>query len=306
MVDSSKIYSQVDLATEVPRGLQMLASLNGFTDAGSTISQVSDNIFENFDHQLIVEFDNDQLLDYRARRPIMYFEKDHIADYEPATLGIFLVYDEARQPFLFLHGYEPDFKWEAFVDALLGLIQSFGVSQVSWVHSIPFPIPHTRPIGVTVSGNRRDLIDSTSEWKPQTQVPGNVLHLLEFRASAIGVPMVGFVLLIPHYLGDSEYPAAAVKALELLSQGTGLVFSTDALREEAMVFAKKLNDQLDENEELKRMVANLEQGYQSERSTPGRPNVSKPETPMPTADEIAAELEDYLASMRRNQSDEEK
>jgi predicted ATP-grasp superfamily ATP-dependent carboligase len=267
---------------------------------------VSDNIFANFDHQLIVEFDNDQLLDYRARRPIMYFEKDHIADYEPATLGIFLVYDEARQPFLFLHGYEPDFKWEAFVDALLGLIESFGVSQVSWVHSIPFPIPHTRPIGVTVSGNRRDLIDSTSEWKPQTQVPGNVLHLLEYRASSIGIPMVGFVLLIPHYLGDSEYPAAAVKALELLSLGTGLVFSTDALREEATVFSKKLSQQLEENEELKRMVANLEQGYLSERSTPGRPNVSKPETPMPTADEIAAELEDYLASRRRNQSDEEK
>jgi len=301
-----KLFSRVDLEHDVPLGLHLIASLNGFTDAGSTISQVSDNIFANFEHHLIFEFDNDQLLDYRARRPVMYFEKDHIADYEPASLGLFLVYDEARQPFLFVHGYEPDFKWEAFVDALLELCDTFAISQVTWVHSIPFPIPHTRPIGVTVSGNRRDLIDSSSEWKPQTQVPGNVLHLLEYRASAIGLPMVGFVLLIPHYLGDSEYPLAGVKALELLAQGTGLVFSTDALREESVVFSAKLGEQVEDNEELKRMVANLELGYGSERITPGRPSISRLEKPMPTADEIAAELEDYLASRRRNQSEDDK
>jgi hypothetical protein len=306
MFGAGKLFKEISLEIEVPSGLQLIASLNGFTDAGSTISQVSDNIFSNFDHQLVIEFDNDELLDYRARRPVMYFEKDHIADYEPATLGLFLVYDEARQPFLFLHGYEPDFKWEAFVDSILELISRFEVCQVTWVHSIPFPIPHTRPIGVTVSGNRRDLIDSTSEWKPQTQVPGNVLHLLEYRASSVGIPMVGFVLLIPHYLGDSEYPMAGVKALELLSQGTGLVFSTDQLREESGTFAKKLAEQVEENDDLKRMIANLELGYGSERTSPGRPNISTPEKPIPTADEIAAELEDYLASRRRNQSDEDK
>jgi hypothetical protein len=305
MADANALFTIADLEIDVPLGLNMIASLNGFTDAGSTISQVSDNIFANFDHHLLVEFSNDELLDYRARRPIMYFEKDHIADYEPASLGVFLVYDEARQPFLFLHGYEPDFQWERFVDALLAIIDLFGVSQVSWVHAIPFPVPHTRPIGVTVSGNRRDLIDSTSEWKPQTQVPGNVLHLLEYRASSTGLPMVGFVLLVPHYLGDSEYPAAGVKALELLSLGTGLVFSTDALRDESVTFFAKLQDQLAENDDLKRMVANLEQGYTSERTAPGRPNINKPEAKLPTADEIASELEDYLASRRRNQTDEE-
>jgi len=117
--------------------------------------------------------------------------------------------------------------------------------------------------------------------------------------------MVGFVLLVPHYLGDSEYPAAGVKALELLSLGTGLVFSTDALRDESVTFFAKLQDQLTENDDLKRMVANLEQGYTSERTAPGRPNINKPEAKLPTADEIASELEDYLASRRRNQTDEE-
>jgi len=75
MADSSELFNVADLDIEVPLGLHMIASLNGFTDAGSTISQVSDNIFANFEHHLLVEFSNDELLDYRARRPIMYFEK---------------------------------------------------------------------------------------------------------------------------------------------------------------------------------------------------------------------------------------
>ncbi|WP_407943282.1 PAC2 family protein [Mangrovicoccus ximenensis] len=49
------------------------------------------------------------LLDYRARRPIIYFDQDHLADYQPATLKLYLAYDELRQPFLLLSGFEPDF-----------------------------------------------------------------------------------------------------------------------------------------------------------------------------------------------------
>ena len=68
------------------------------------------------------------------------------------------------------------------------------------------PVPHTRPIGVTVSGNRPELIEPMSVWRPTTQVPSNALHLLEFRLQELGHPTAGFVLLIPHYLADTEYP----------------------------------------------------------------------------------------------------
>ena len=66
------------------------------------------------------------------------------------------------------------------------------------------PVPHTRPIGVTVSGNRTELIDAMSVWKPTTQVPANALHLVEYRLQALGHPTASFVLLIPRYLSDTE------------------------------------------------------------------------------------------------------
>ena len=303
MIEPSDLYVLKVNPVDVSLGLPLIAALTGFSDAGGTISQVSESIFSMYDARLIVEFRNDELLDYRSRRPVMYFEKDHIISYDPSVLGLYLVNDEAGNPFLFLYGYEPDFKWDAFVAALRELFTLFAVSSVTWVHSIPFPLPHTRPVGVTVSGNRSELIDAISEWKPSTSVPGNVLHVLEYRVTPTGLPIAGFVLLVPHYLGDSEYPDAAISAFQYLTTATGLVFRTDPLRDEQKRFLRKLQSQVEENADLQRVISSLEQGYLAGEAGPGRPQISKPQQRVPSADEIAAELEDYLASRFRNEAE---
>jgi len=304
VVNPSELYELHDDDFDVPRGLHLIAGLTGFTDSGSTISQLGNHIFEKLGYRVVAMFENDELLDYRSRRPIMFFEKDHISSYEPQVLALYLVTDEVGQKFLYLHGYEPDFKWDAFVDAVLEIVDIFEVLDFTWVHSIPFPIPHTRPISVTVSGNRKDLIDAVSEWKPQTQVPGNVLHLLEFRFTQEEIPSAGFVMLVPHYLSDVEYPQAVVAAFERITAATGLVFPTDSLREEGNKFLQELTKNIGENAELAKMVSTLETGYLSDQSGTFNPKTTAPDRPVPSADEIAAELEDYLSLKRRQNRDE--
>ena len=303
MVEPGDLYELHNDDFDVPSGLHLIAALTGFTDAGSTIEQFSNHVFENLQHRVVALFDNDQLLDYRSRRPIMYFEKDHISSYEPSLLALYLVTDEVGQKFLFLHGYEPDFKWEAFTQAVFDLVDIFDVEDFSWVHSIPFPIPHSRPVGVTISGNRRELIERVSEWKPQTQVPGNVLHLLEFRFAEEDFPTVGFVMLVPHYLSDLSYPQSAIKAFEQVSSATGLVVPTDSLREAATKFTADLNRKISDNPELAKLVSSLEDGFSSDESNARGPRIQSPKTELPSADQIASELEDYL-SLRRKQADE--
>ncbi len=303
-MNTQELYEYVS-ETQIPLGLPMLATLSGFTDAGSSSSQVSENIFSNLDSELIIEFNNDELLDFRSRRPVMFFDRDHISAYEPALLGIYLVQDEAGQSFLYLNGYEPDFRWDAFTAALTHIIETLAVSQFVWVHSIPFPLPHTRPLGITVSGTRSDLIERYSEWKPETQVPGNVLHLIEFRLGEAEVPCTGFVLLVPHYIADSEYPQVAITGFELISAATALVFPTDGLRAINEKFLQKLNSQLVDNNELSRLVDQLEQGYQSGKMGPVKARISPNDPMIPSADDLASDIEDYLAARRRNIADGE-
>ena len=304
MRDPDGLYDISAEVIDVPEGLHLVAGLTGFADAGNAVSQVSEYLLDTLEHSTVLTFDNDELLDYRARRPTMYFDQDHLSDYQPAELKLYLTKDELGQPFLLLTGYEPDFQWERFTAAVLDIVERYRVATTTWINSIPMPVPHTRSIGVTVSGNRPELIEAMSVWKPRTQVPATALHLIEFRLRQLDHPTTGFVLLIPHYLADTEYPLAAVAALESVSAATGLIFPTDRLREEGRDFLAKIDVQVEGNQELAKLVGTLEERHDSYmQDNPLRSPLTDVDGELPTADEIAAELQNFLA-IRRNGDDE--
>lgn len=303
MRDPEGLYEFSAAADQAPLGLNLVAALTGFADAGSAVTQFSEYVLDTMSHEVLASFEADELLDYRARRPTIYFDQDHLSDYRPAQLNLYLMRDELAQPFLLLTGYEPDFQWERFTAAVLQLIDRFQVASSTWVHAIPMPVPHTRPIGVTVSGNRDELTDAMSVWRPQTQVPSNALHLVEYRLQELGHPVAGFVLLIPHYLADTEYPAAAVTALESVSAATGLIFPTDRLREDNREFVAKIDGQVENNQELARLVGTLEERHDNYmQDNPLRSPLTDVDGELPTADEIAAELQNFLAIRRNDDS----
>ncbi len=296
------LYELSSLAESVPPGLPLIAGLTGFADAGAGVTQLSDYLLDTLDPAVVAEFDVDALLDYRARRPTIYFDQTHLTDYQPAKLNLYLAKDEIGQQFLLLTGFEPDFQWEAFTAAVLGLVDRFQVKTTTWVHAIPMPVPHTRPIGVTVSGNRSELTDAMSIWKPHTQVPANALHLVEYRLQQLGHPTAGFVLLIPHYLADAEYPMAAVKALESISAATGLIFPTDGLRDEGTEFLARIGEQVQNNAELAKLVTTLEERHDSYMlDNPLRSPLTDIDGELPSADDIAAELQNFLAARRNGE-----
>lgn len=305
MRDPELLFELTAAADGVPAGLPLVAGLTGFADAGSAVTQLNQYLLEALDVVPVAEFDNDALLDYRARRPIILFDQDHLADYTPLHLTLSIAHDDVGQAFLLLTGYEPDFQWERFADALFLLMDRFAVSSLTWVHAIPMPVPHTRPIQVTVSGTRSELIESMSVWKPRTQAPANLLHLVEYRMQDRGDEVTGFVLLIPHYLADTELPSAAVAALESISASTGLIFPTDRLRTEGREFLVKIDEQVTGNDELRRLVGTLEERHDTYmEGVPLQSPLTDGDGGLPSADEIAAELEKFLAT-RRKRDDEQ-
>lgn len=304
MRDPRDLYELGRASASVPAGLPLVAGLTGFADAGGAVSQLGTYLLSTLEHETVAVFDADELLDFRARRPVLTFDQDHISDYRPSSLALYLMHDELHRPFLFLAGFEPDFRWEGFSAAVLGLVDRFAVASATWVHAIPMPVPHTRPIGVTVSGNRDELVESMSVWRPQTQAPATAMHLIEYRLQSGGLPTAGFVLLVPHYLADTEYPAAAVAALENISAATGLIFPTDELRQSDRDFVANIDEQVAGNPELRRLVGALEERHDTYmQDSPVRSPLTHEDGALPSADEIAAELENFLAYRRRGDDD---
>ncbi|GAA3947511.1 PAC2 family protein [Microbacterium soli] len=303
---SDELYESISGAPDVPTGLPLVMLLTGFTDAGSAVSGLIDHLHGSTAPQPLIVFDNDVLLDYRARRPVIVFDQDHLTEFRPAKLELALAHDALGQPFLLLSGYEPDFAWNAFTDAVVSFAAGFQVSSVTWVHSIAMPVPHTRPLGTTVSGNRRDLIAAHSVWKPRTQVPATVGHLLEYRLIQHDVRVAGFVLLVPHYLADTEYPDTVVAAADRLMIATGLVLRMDEVQERREEYLQRVESQVRGNEELTHMVHTLERrhdAYMAGREDGEDVEDAFDEHDLPSADELAAELERYLADRRPGDED---
>lgn len=284
-----------------PRGLPLIVSLEGFSDAGNAVDQLIDYMLDRESVSLLAEFSNDEFLDYRARRPTITFIKDHLADYQPQTLALYLVEDELGAPFLFLAGYEPDFKWEVFTAEVLKIVEKFEVSVTTWVHAIPMPVPHTRPIGTTVSGSMQQLIEASSIWQPTTRLSASIGHALEYRLHQDQYEVAGFVLLIPHYLANTQYPQALSAGLKSVMDATGLLFSTAEVEERQTAYTSQVNEQIGENAESVDMVATLEMRYDQfmrERAEPSGTDdtpLVEDEQDLPTADQLASQLEDFLS-----------
>ena len=299
-----EIFERVASAPVVPPRLPLVVLLTGFTDAGAAVSRTVDYFREELDPAPVAVFSNDALLDYRARRPIVTFDQDHLSDYRPPRLELALAHDALGQPFLLLSGYEPDFAWEAFCEMVVALADEYDVITMTWVHAIAMPVPHTRPLSTTVSGSRHELVEAHSAWKPHTQVPATAGHLLEYRFSEQGFPVAGFVMLVPHYLAETSYPGAALAALDKIMTATGLVFNLDSLREEERDYLARVEEQISRNDELAQMIQTLERrfdAYMAGEYNRPRPAENGPENggfdeqDLPSADELAAELERFLA-----------
>ncbi|PRI12284.1 PAC2 family protein [Leucobacter massiliensis] len=278
--------------------------MQGHSDAGGVVEQLEEYFWQRCAPEEVLRFNSDLLLDYRARRPIITFDEDHLVDYAPEELTLSLAHDELGGAFLLLSGYEPDFRWDEFIDTVLLLVHEFEVSVTVWTHAIPMPVPHTRPISMTVSGSRDELIEARSVWRPKTKLSASAGHVLEYRLHSLGEEVVGLALLVPHYLANTEYPAALSAALDGLMEATGLILATDEVREQTRLFHAQVDSQIAESEESLEMVRTLERRYDAymEDRTVRSPLIGEDGT-IPTAEQLGSELERFLAERQRDAND---
>jgi hypothetical protein len=278
------------------RGLNLVMGFTGFADAGHVVKQITAELLDTLDSEVVAVFDADQLMDYRSRRPHVTFVEDHLQDYQAPTLALYRLVDGLGKPFLFLAGFEPDLQWERFARAVVRIVEHLDVNLVTWIHSIPMPVPHTRPVGVTVHGNRPELIEGISVWKPTVEVPAAVGHILELRLTEAGRNIAGYVIHVPHYLAEAEYPNAAVAGLEYLGAAASLMLPTDRLRESGREVGRQIAEQLEASEEVQQVVSRLETRYDEKaEGTVRRSLLADENDELPNADALGAAVEAYLA-----------
>ena len=284
----------------------LIHALSGYVDAGEAVRLAQQHLLSSFDKRVVARFDVDQLHDYRARRPAMIFDVDHWESYADPELLLHAVTDAAGHPFLVLTGPEPDVQWERYVAAVISLIERFGVRLTIGLNAIPMAVPHTRPVGLTSHASRQELIPENEPWLQRVQVPASASHLLEFRLRQRGLDAVGFAVHVPHYVAQTEFAPAAERLVSAIAAASGLTLATEPLSAASAAALAEIDKQVGESPEAMALVSSLEQQYDAYLRGRGKDLLAADATDLPTAEELGAELERFLAEhTRRNRDDRE-
>lgn len=256
----------------------VVAAFDGWVDAGSAATAAAKQLAGR--SRIVVEFDGDQLFDYRARRPTL-----EIQDGKPERLTWPTLTIRRRRvgdrDVLVLTGAEPDFKWRRFAADLVEIAKKLGVAEWISLGAIPAAVPHTRPVPILGTASRPGLLRGDVRPGPDglLRVPAACISVIDVAVSRAGIPAVGYFAQIPHYV-SGEYPGAAAELLRAVGRHLGFEPSLGDLPEEALTLRTRLDTAATLDEATRNYVQRLEGMVDESR--------------LPAGDDLIADIERFL------------
>jgi len=268
----------------------LVIALEGWVDAGLGASTAIAALLSEAPTEAVVTFDGDHFLDQRARRPVASIVDGVTTDLTWPRTQVRAGHDERGDDVLYLIGPEPDFHWRQFIEAVVDLSTGYGVRMVVGLGAFPAPAPHTRPVklAATAPAQSADLIARVGIVQGELEVPAGVSSALELAFGDAGIDAVSLWARVPHYVAAMPFPEASAALIDGLSAISGLSFDSSALRGAADNSRRQVDDLIAGNIEHLDMVQKLEESVDdSEGNALGLDE-------LPSGDEIAAELEQFL------------
>jgi predicted ATP-grasp superfamily ATP-dependent carboligase len=267
----------------------LVVALDGWIDAGIGAATAMSHLIQEMDTTLVATFDTEALVDYRSRRPIMHLVEGVNTSLTWPSIELRHGVDTDGNDLLLLAGAEPDARWKAFTSDVVDLAGQLGVRLVVGLGAYPAPVPHTRTTRLSTSATSPELAAQVGELAGTLDVPAGVQAAIERRCAEEGLPNVGLWAQVPHYAAAMPFPGASLALLDGLERLARVRVDLESLRDSDRLLRARLDALVTDNPEHVAMVRQLEEHF-DEAAELG---------PMPTGDELAAEVERFLRDLDR-------
>ncbi len=280
MIVEPRLHADVQLHSPI-----LLVCLDGWVDAGRVLDRTVRAIVGSA-AVVLASFDTDELIDYRARRPIMHVDDGINTGVDWPRIELLATRDLDGRDVVVLVGAEPDRAWKGFAGAIVSLAKRYGVKLVLTLGAYPAATPHTREVLLSAVGTTPKLVEQVGYLEGKLDVPAGVQACIERECAAAGIPSVGMWAPVPHYAANEVFAPAVVALLAGLEQVADRRFLTEALSAESQTATDRLDALQREDTERQQMVSNLE------AHTDHVANVHPSQ--IPSGDELAAEFTQFL------------
>ena len=268
----------------------LIVSLAGFVDAGGATDLALDHLLQQLVTTPVARFDTDELIDRRARRPIMHLVDGVNTGIDDAELTVAAAQDATGRDLLVLRGPEPDYRWRRFATSVVDLAAELGVRLVCGLGAYPAPAPHTRPARVVSTATSRELADQVGHLDGAIDVPASALASIELECAARGLPAVGLWAQVPHYVAAKPYPAAALGLIDTLAEVAGLDLTSASLAPMVPPSLERIDQLVEDNAEAAQVITQLERYVDAL-------DAADADGELPSGDELADEIQRFLGGL---------
>ena len=294
----------VEFDREPPTDLTTLViAFGGWIDAGRAATGALRHLVRDLQASRLARIDAEEFFVLTQERPEVRLRADGGRDIHWPRSEFFDCHPEGgRDGLLLFSGPEPHQRWRTYTKAFLGVAQRCGVKQIVSLGALLAGAPHTRPIRVTArctDAAARSLLEAWGIYRPPTyEGPTGISSVVLDAAERLGLQHVGFMGQAPHYLQDTENPAAIEALVTYTARLLHLNPDMSQFAEAIQEFRTQCDRAVARDRGTREHVRQLEQEYDAA--------TAEERQPLPggelDSDKLMQDLQDFLRKQREGGS----
>ena len=266
------------------RPLVVLA-FRGLFDAASAATNAVNWVRERAPSSLVAHIDPELLFDFTQQRPSVRVLPDGRREIIWPENEFHVLRFDHRRDLVVCSGTEPHLRWRSFSEHILAIAQRCGAEMVVTLGAMVGVVAHSRPLPVTGSATNPALAERLGLGSPSYEGPTGVIGTLHDLLDRAGMPVISLRVAVPHYVPSPPNPKATHALLRRLEEVTRLDLGARALEPSATDWEHQVSAAAADDPQVITYVRRLEEQYDAEE-------------PLPSGDDLAAELEAFLREQR--------
>ena len=266
----------------------LISAFRGWNDGGQAATVAAAYLARQWEATRFADIDPEQFMDFQAVRPTVSLDAGLARRIEwPENAFFHASVPGAERDAVILLGVEPNYRWRAFTDLVVGLARELGVELVVTLGALLADVPHTRPAPVTGSATDPRLVEELGLQLSRYEGPTGIVGVLHDACRAADLRSVSLWSAVPHYVSLAPSPRAAKALCVRLADLIGTPIATAELDEAEEEYAAQVSEAVASDPETQAYVEELEQRADSLESFAD-------EEHLPSGEALADELTRFL------------
>jgi proteasome assembly chaperone (PAC2) family protein len=237
----------------------LIAAFRGWNDGGQAATLAGGTLARVWDAKRFADIDPEGFVDFQSTRPIVSLDEGMTRRIEwPETAFYAATIPGADRDAVILLGVEPNYRWRAFNELVVGLARELGVELVVTLGALLADVPHTRASPVTGAASDPSLVEELGLQLSRYEGPTGIVGVLHDAFRQAGIPSVSLWSAVPHYVSLAPSPRAAKALCDRLAELLGVPIDVTQLEEADEIYAEQITEAVASDPETAAYVEELE------------------------------------------------